>query len=102
MAVLGQVTHSSVGRGRLAAARFADKTIGLARLNLEGHTTQNRARNTAYVIGDMKIVEFECERSRGGLCGAQSSITSWRRSAIKLTAITRLAIANAGKTVTHQ
>ena len=102
MTVLGQVAHGSVGRGRLAAARFADETVGLARLDLEGHPAQNRAWDATDFIGDMKIVEFECERSGRGLCGTQSSITSWRRSAIKLTAITRLAIANAGKTVTHQ
>ena len=102
MTVLGQIADGRVGRRGLATARLADQAVRLARLDLEGDTAKHGARDATHVVGDVELLELEGGGVVARFGGAHSSITSCRRSAIRLTAITRLAIAAAGKTVTHQ
>jgi len=100
VAVARQVADRGEGRRRLAAARLADEAVGLARLDLERDAAQDGPQHAADVVGDLEVLDLE--RGRALLGGAHRSLTSCRASATRLTAITRLAMASAGNTVTHQ
>ena len=74
----GQVAQGGHGQGGLAAARFADQTVGLAGLDAQGDALEHRQVAAAAVEGDLEVADVE--RGRRGPS---------RRRAWSLTAVPR-------------
>ena len=100
----GQVAQRRVRRGGLAATALADEAVCLARGDAERHAAQHGTVDAAHGVDDLEVFERECGRGGGGgeCRGHDASNTDCTESAMRLAAITRLAIAAAGKTVVHQ
>ena len=105
-AVPRQVANGGVCRGRLAATGFTDEPVRLAGPDLERHAAQDRPLDAADDIGQRQVLDAERGgrgRRGGGGGGAQfgghSFRVDWSESAIRLTAMTVLAMASAGKSV---
>src|SRR6478672_8959273 len=106
-AVARQVTDGGVrGRG-LAAAGLPDEAVRLPRGDLERDTAQDRARDAPDQVREREVLDLERGRdrrlrgSRPGQRRGHSLSTDCRASAMRLTAMTVVAIASAGKTVGH-
>ena len=100
-AVRRQVSQRGVGGGRLAAPRLADEPVRLARRDLERHTAEHLARDAPHEVRDLEIVDLQGRGAGRGDRVAHDAYTVSRESAIRLMAITRLAMARAGKMAGH-
>src|SRR5207237_7555223 len=85
---------------RLAASRFADESIRLAAVDGESHPANRLAVAPPDAVAEPQVGHLQ--RGRLGRVHAHRSSTCERPSANRLTAITMLAIASAGKRTGHQ
>ena len=100
-----QVPQRGVRGGGLAAAGLADQAVGLAGATRNDTPAQHGAVDAPNDVRDLEVGDLE----GGALVGREASRvvvliesdTAWMESAIRLTAITRLAMASAGNIVGH-
>ncbi len=112
-----QIAQRCVGRGALPTTRFADEAIGLTGLDIERDATKHFTGDTAHHVGEFEDRGLavrthrprsdrglELQRCRSCVVGGpvQALLTRSSVSATRLTAMTRVAIASAGKSVGHQ
>ena len=100
-AVSGQVADDGQGGGGLAAAGFADQPVGLAAGDRKRHRAQHLAVVAAHPVGDVQLIDGQ-RVGRGGSGLAHRSTTRSMASAIRLTPITRVAMAAASNSTSHQ
>ena len=94
--VAREVAHRGKRCRRLAAARFADESVGLAGLDRQRDSTQHLTVDAAHAVCDSQVAKLQ------GRWGGHSSNASVTPSAMRLMPIARVAIAPAGKIVDHQ
>src|ERR1700730_5167139 len=101
LCVLRQVVHSGVGDCRLATTGLAHEPVRLAAVDGEGDAPNRLAIAAANPIRELEVCDLE-RRSAWAAHRGHRSRTVDSPSANMFTAITRLAIANAGKSTGHQ
>ena len=101
-AVPGQVAQGRIRRRRLAAARLPDQAVGLAGSDRERDAPKHGPLDPANGVGHLEVLDGQRRPVRGLRQGAHSCTTDWSASAIRLAAITRLAMASEGKNTVHQ
>ncbi len=104
-----EVASDREGRGGLAAPRLADEAERLLSPDSERDVSKGRALVTSHAVAHIKVAHLESGGRRldgagqaGGRCKDHWMSTASIESPMRLIAMTREAMASAGKSVSHQ